>query len=77
MNATEATEIKKQYTKYDDAFRSAKKNQDYRKASEMKAKRDILAAKLNEALAVLRNQHSFTPAGGQTGDGEKTKKASK
>ncbi len=53
MTRSEAQTIKSDYSKFDDAFRTAKSRGDHKKASEHKAKRDALAGKFNEALKVL------------------------
>jgi len=52
MTHEEATKIKTEYAKYDEAFRAAKKAQKFAKASEYKAKRDALYAKFIEACKV-------------------------
>jgi hypothetical protein len=52
MTQQEAQAIKNEYNRYDEAFRTAKKRGDHKKASEHKAKRDALAGKLDEAIQV-------------------------
>lgn len=54
MTSNEAQQIKQDYNRYDEEFRSAKKRGDYRKASEWKEKRDALAGALQEAINVTK-----------------------
>ena len=52
MTRDEAQTVKTEYDHYDTEFRAAKKRGDHKKASTWKAKRDALAAKLEEAIRV-------------------------
>lgn len=52
MTKEQADKLYQDYTKFDEAFRSAKKRSDFKKASEFKAKRD--AINLSEVLKARR-----------------------
>ena len=55
MNKAEASKIYNDYAEYDEAFRKAKKLNDFKQAKIWKDKRDTIAGQFAEALRVLKD----------------------